>query len=77
MTEQELREKIADRIREGGNLSAFDVAWFILELIKQANYVRLAGDQSLPNGPGANDDYALGFNEGQQDMLKARFKKVE
>jgi len=48
MTEQELREKIADRIREGGNLSALDIAWFILELIKRAGYVKLADDQSLP-----------------------------
>lgn len=52
------------------------------DVIKQAGYVRLAEDQSLPNkwtyaGNVHGDDYNSGYSTAQQDMLKANFRKVE
>jgi len=47
----------------------------ILTLIKEAGYVKLADDQSLPEKPFYPDKSI--YCETQQDMLKAGWRKVE
>ena len=48
---------------------------FIKAFMRQANYVRLSPDQSLPDiGCGG---CVLAISQAQQDMLKAGWRKVE
>lgn len=57
----------------------------ILALIKEANYVKLADDQSLPELPpysqmdsiASSISKEVGYKDAQQDMFKAGFRKVE
>lgn len=99
MAEQELREKIARVVyfdctdcpyKYEGDCVSPDTCKFtkdkadqILALIKQANYVRLADDQSLPENP-----YSPPLNKTQEvwsdvvvathrAMLNKDFRKVE
>ena len=60
-----------------------DLGLFTKEALKEAGYVQLAKDQSLPENPhkaSALWIHAAGLNEGyseaQQDMLSAGFRKV-
>ena len=72
MTEQELREKLFEE------LPPFVRVDKIIAIFKQANYVRLADDQSLPILGYRNEPlFGLAARGAQQDMLKAGFKKVE
>lgn len=94
MTEQEFEYKLKDILTEfriGEELhrlepdkpyaGLFDTHGKILNLIKQANYVQLAPDQSLPEQPfpldGVNNACrCMGYATAQDDMLNAGFKKV-
>lgn len=87
MTDEELREKIQEILRDK-TLTQYEKADQILTLIKQANYVRLDPDQSLPENPyhpnplreydhQITDAGMIGYGEAQQDMLKAGFRKIE
>ena len=51
----------------------------ILALIKQAGYVQLAEDQSLPQNPFRDISFqqAVGWDVGKMDMLKAGFRRVK
>ena len=56
----------------------------ILVLLKQAGYVRLAEDQSLPPNPYFDSisypeltEKCFAYDKAKQDMLKANFRKVE
>jgi len=89
--DEELREKL-DAILEAGKMmlnAPEDLAEFIdkkavkqsrtdqiLALIKQ-NYVRLAKDQSLPSVRNAVNKSYNDYMLGQEDMLKANFRKIE
>lgn len=94
MTEQELIEKIADtyrsfsfwqdkRSRSVGEFEAkFDgCANQVLPFIKEAGYVRLSEDQSLPERSNqvlnACGQYLWGYSDGQSVLLKAGWRKVE
>lgn len=90
MTEQELREKIIKLIKqwEDNSISIFSSS--VLEAIakqihifyKQANYVRLADDQTKPE-PTIDihlwRDYSpsVAYQIAQDDMQDAVFRKVE
>lgn len=99
MTEQELREKIAEALcKLDGNKwdKQYRPYYYLradaaISALKQANYVRLADDQSLPKTYFANrkkmpwiTDYDVEV-QTQQDMLKVQkvdgkrlaFRKVE
>jgi len=50
----------------------------ILKIIKEAGYVQLADDQSLPELPAPlNLDYREGYLKAQEDILKSGFRRVE
>lgn len=79
MAEQELRKKLTKELKCHTLIpgSAFGVfIEDIIALFKQANYVRLADDQSLPENPigdfipdiGKGQQWA--YSKAQKDMLK-------
>ncbi len=77
-TEQELIERVYNLIPQEQETDdsrwVDDVVDRILALVKEAGYVKLADDQSLPRNPYPVDDNSfdgrIGYGEGQQDMLK-------
>ncbi len=96
--DKELREKIAHTvfmvvanpplrtsILVHGIKEAYPTADQILSLIKEAGYIRLADDQSLPalvvkdaeGSPDGLDEFARGQDYAQQDMLALVWRKVE
>ena len=69
-------EEVLDDTKEYW-LSCADIA---LALVKEAGYVKLDKDQSLPKIPyDLSDEYCsyYGYSGGQQDMLKATWRKVK
>lgn len=83
MTEQELREKlfkeIPQYIRAGGSwaISMNKLIDNTLNAFKEAGYVKLAEDQSLPSVRNAVNKSYNDYMLGQEDMLKAGWQKVE
>ena len=88
MTEQELTHKINGELRRCASCyhSISESRLAILALIKEAGYVRLSKDQSLPKPPVFYDDWGgesglEAYGQAQQDMLKVKegkaFRKVE
>jgi hypothetical protein len=51
------------------------------EIAKEKGYVKLAENQELPDNPYSVFDHdfecRVGYYEGQQDMLKAGFRKID
>lgn len=81
MTEQELREKIEQRLISKRGLSIYAAAIeasYILALIKE-NYVRLAADQGLPENTyrASLHEQWRAYDEAQQDMKDKGWRKVE
>ncbi len=82
MTEEELREKIRTILYRSNKEDATDQ---ILALIKQAGYIKLADDQSLPEPDIEKSNlsrfgknwYTTGYMECRGEMLKAGFRRVE
>ena len=83
----DLKEKIADLLylwddRPSKDETHYNEADEILAYIKAGGYVKLADNQELPN-PFMDmhlwRDYSpdMAYEKGQQDMLKAGFRKVE
>ena len=86
-------DQILSLIREAGYKSPKEFASFLAsiaeETLKKARegYVKLANDQSLPVNPYVVLNFSgeglaefagnCGYTEGQEDMLKANFRKVE
>lgn len=89
MTEK-LREEIAELISRHGDgrikmVEGFKVKDYtmpievtdqILALIKEAGYVKLAEDQSLPEKEFISSNENYRYAEAQKDMLKAGWRKV-
>ena len=87
MTEQELRERVAlcfyhqdydtdvywDELKDAYLWQADEVS----NIYKQANYVRLADDQSLPFAFGRTIEERRAMRVMRDEMLKERFRRVE
>ena len=87
MNEQELKNNLlglkldTTRITKGNFDAVFLTEHDASEIIacfKQANYVRLADDQSLPEYPELTyDSFQCAFEGGQQRMLGKGWRKVD
>ena len=87
MTDEELHKQIlqllTNHIPEYDEVDLSVLEYQIHNCYKQANYVRLSDDQSLPEFPtciaSTPTIEQLGniVNRARQDMLKAGFRKVE
>ena len=82
MTEEErkLKDKVFDEVSEAAYTGRIAKATERIHgFYKQANYVQLDPDPDLPISP-VNElrepEVASGYDWGQEDMLKAGFKKV-
>jgi len=84
----ELREKIAGRFKsftlaisegslEGTKLECEREAKEIVALVKEAGYVRLSQDQSLPNKPPYLTLAQGGYKQALVDICEAGWRKVE
>ena len=88
MTEEELKEKIIARFRRICDLGRYPAELQVANIFdwfKQAGYVQLDPDQSLPETPQFDNcqlanvcciSLVSKYQLAQQDMLKANFKKV-
>lgn len=80
MTEQELLQEVIDMVVAWTRLSrsdAYMLTMKIKNLFKQASYVQLNPDQSLPSVRNAVNKSYNDYMLGQEDMLKENFRKVE
>ena len=90
MTDEELREKMAEIIRKGEGIWNYghttkEILALVKEWYKEAGYVRLAKDQSLPRSRyGEYQESAAGkifipteTKVDPDDMLKVGWRKVE
>mgnify|MGYP001617390761 CR=1 FL=1 len=61
------------------SLASLEVADTILTLVKEAGYVKLAKDQSLPVFSFSEEppNMRFGSQQAQQDMLNAGFRRLE